>query len=328
MKCPICEKGKAALTIEKKKRIFRKEEFSLFEYFYKCSNCKEQFTTTEIDTINTSQVYNQYREKYSIPFPQQLTAIREKYNLSSAKMSEILGLGANQYRLYENGEIPTPSSGMLLSIITNAKEFRNIILKRKNTVKNSNKIVSHLDAIISSEESFTYDLKRIFFCPSETPNRFTGFTVPDFEKFANMVLFFVEAAPFKVRLNKLLYYADFTCYKYYGFSISGCRYAAIDMGAVPEQYSFIYSLLESEKYLTTEKVKNKEYDKFVALQTFNSNLFNESELIILDSVLKKFSSKTTDEIKLISHNEKGWIDNISKKSLIDYSIYAPQLIAF
>ena len=68
MKCPFCDKGNVILSVEKKKRTFRKEEFEIFEYYYKCKNCNEEFTTTEIDTLNNNQVYNKYREKYSVPF--------------------------------------------------------------------------------------------------------------------------------------------------------------------------------------------------------------------------------------------------------------------
>lgn len=62
IKCPFCDKGNAVLSVEKKKRTFRKEEFKLYEYYYKCNSCKEEFTTTEIDTINTKQLDCYFRE--------------------------------------------------------------------------------------------------------------------------------------------------------------------------------------------------------------------------------------------------------------------------
>ena len=144
-----------------------------------------------------------------------------------------------------------------------------------------------------------------------------------------MVLFFIENAPFKVRLNKLLFYADFANYKYTGFSISGCKYAAIDMGSVPNQYAHIFGLLESEKYLTTElvKIKDKEHEKFVPLKSFDESIFNQFELLSLNKVLKKFKNTSTKELMEISHEEKAWIDNIENKSVIDYRVYAPQLKA-
>ena len=80
IECPICD-GTADLHSEKKKRIFRKEEFEITEYFYLCNKCNEEFTTTDSDEVTISQVYNQYREKYRIPSPEQLALTKEKYGL-------------------------------------------------------------------------------------------------------------------------------------------------------------------------------------------------------------------------------------------------------
>lgn len=328
MKCPFCSKGNVNLSIEKRERIFRKEEFEIFEYHFRCNNCNEDFTTTEIDTINTNQVYNKYREKYSIPFPEQLIAIREHYNLSSAKMSGLLGFGPNQYRLYEGGELPAGGNATVLGLIVNPASFKEIVLRNKAALA-ERKFNEILEAIEKKKNTINKFLENILFPTDIIPDRYRGFKLPQFEKLAHMVLFFITNAPFKVRLNKLLYYADFTNYKYTGFSISGCRYAAIDMGSVPDQFAHIFGLLESEKYLTTELVKidNKEHEKFTALKKFNKDLFNESELSNLKLVLEKFKNIPTQKLMKISHDEKAWLENISTKSLIDYSIYAPQLNA-
>jgi hypothetical protein len=61
MNCAYCN-GKAELIIKKTKKIFRKEEFEIFEHFYKCQKCSKEFTTDEIDNLDINQVYNQYRE--------------------------------------------------------------------------------------------------------------------------------------------------------------------------------------------------------------------------------------------------------------------------
>lgn len=329
MKCPLCDKGTATRKVEKKKRTYRKEEFEVFELYYKCSKCNEEFTTTEIDTLNINQVYNLYREKYSIPFPEQLTAIREHYNLSASKMSVLLGFGPNQYRLYESGELSAGGNATVLSLIINPTSFKEIIIKNKSALSNK----KFEDLINKIDEKLNNNISRVIenslFPTDIIPDRFRGFTLPQFKKFANMVLFFIENAPFKVRLNKLLFYADFTHYKYFGFSITGCKYAAIDMGSVPDQYAHIFGLLESEKYLTTElvKIKDKEHDKFVTIKKFDKNLFNPEELNTLKEVLNRFEDVSTQDLMEISHDELAWKNNISRKSIIDYSTYAPQLTA-
>ena len=60
---------------------------------------------TALDTENMEQVYQQYRKRYGIPSAKEIMATRKRYGLSATRISEILGLGTNQYRLYESGEM-------------------------------------------------------------------------------------------------------------------------------------------------------------------------------------------------------------------------------
>ena len=46
---------------------------------------------------------NQYRTRHGIPFPDEIAGLRKHYGLSSAKMSQILGFGINQYGMAEDG---------------------------------------------------------------------------------------------------------------------------------------------------------------------------------------------------------------------------------
>lgn len=321
--CPYCD-GFAELKNELHTVTYRKEEFSNFSFFYRCSNCGKDFSTTEIDDVNVNQVYNQYREKYSIPFPQQLFAIRENYNLSAAKMSEILGLGANQYRLYEGGEMPSSSTATLLSLIMNPKDFLEVILRKKETLKISDRLIHHLGELIRQQKELGNDLKQILFNSSLIPNHFTGFTIPNFEKFANMVIFFLRDAFLVTRLNKFLFYADFLNYKYSGFSISGYNYAALPRGPVPDKYKIVFHILEQSGYLLTEDfpIGNDFTEKFIPSKPFNSSLFDTTELDSMQKVKQKLSPLKTDRIIEMSHDEPGWLANKDKKDLISYQKYA------
>ncbi|NJK94516.1 MAG: SocA family protein [Bacteroidales bacterium] len=62
-------------------------------------------------------------------------------------------------------------------------------------------------------------------------------------KFTEMVVYFAkELQPWKTKLNKLLFYADFLHFKKTCFSISGVRYRAIDMGPVPNNFQSILNI--------------------------------------------------------------------------------------
>ena len=131
MKSPFTG-GNVALQQENSELMFRKEKFQYVHLYYQCEDTKERFTTTEIDELNLSQVYNQYRVKYGIPFPDEIKRIRQMYELSASKMSEILGFGDNQYRLYENGDMPSEANGKILSSIKEPSIFKVFVENAKN----------------------------------------------------------------------------------------------------------------------------------------------------------------------------------------------------
>ncbi|NLT51956.1 MAG: DUF4065 domain-containing protein [Ignavibacteria bacterium] len=326
IECPVCD-GQAVLTFEKAKRIFRKEEYELYESFYKCNKCGEEFTTTDIDEVSISQVYNQYREKYGIPSPEQLTMLKDEYGLTSASFSKLLGFGINQYAAYEKGELPNQSNGTLLNLCLDPGEVLKLI-ERKKEVKLPEKIKKNLISLIEEESKDCFNFEQHYFNRKIIPNRFNGFTIPSFEKFANMVVYFIENAPFKTRLNKLLFYADFAAYKYSGSSISGMEYAAIPKGPVPDQYEIIFGILAQKEIIASELVsyKDEENERFVPVKKFDTSIFKKEELTILDTVFKHFRfKKTKDIIYNISHEEEAWKENINNKSIISYLDYAPVL---
>ncbi len=324
--CTVCD-GKASLLSVLKKRKYRGETFDVFEHFYKCDKCSHSFTNEQVDNYNVQIVHNKYREKHSIPFPEQLKLIRESYGLSQTKMSEILGFGPNQYRLYETSEIPAGGNITLLNMIIEPLEFKKLLTKKANLFRQSqlDTILKKIDKTIDGD--FSLRLKNILFPRDIIPNSYTGFKLPSFKKFANMVLYFLDEAPFKTRLNKLLFYADFAHFKYFGKSITGCRYAAINMGPVPDNYSLIFGLTETEGYVETKSYENQhgEFNKFIPIKTFNKDLFLPSEMDILELTINTFIDYSTEEIIDTSHKEPGWFANEAAKDNIDYSVYAPQL---
>ena len=123
MKSPFTG-GEATLSHEKRQATFRKEQFEYEYRYFRCSDTGQAFTTTRLDEVNVSQIYNQYRVKHGIPFPDEIKATRKLYGFSASKMSRILGFGENTYRLYENGEMPNVANGKTLMAIQSPSVFK------------------------------------------------------------------------------------------------------------------------------------------------------------------------------------------------------------
>lgn len=306
---------------------FRKEKIDILYHYYHCANSNEQFTTTELDNLNLFQLYNLYREKHNIPFPDEIINIRKKYGLSALKMSKVLGFGANIYRNYENGEVPSESNAKLIHLAKSPKEFRKLVnLNGDLKEKEKNSLIVKLDQLVQTnrKEYFKEKLEALYLGSSH-PSRYTGFVKPNFAKLIEMVVFFAEKCePWKTKLNKLLFYADFGHFKNHGFSISGANYRAINMGPVVNNYNSTFEYIAENDFVDIHFI---EYDQggygeqFVANsnKSFNKDIFSEEELNTLEKVNIKFNKISTKDIIGISHSEEIWRRNFTNgKTLISY----------
>lgn len=331
MKSPITGKEMTLVT-EKRTMDFRKESFQIIFHYYKCEDSGEQFTTTSMDEINLNQLYNQYRDKFNIPFPDEITAIRQKYGVSASKMAEILGFGTNSYRQYEAGEMPSVSNARLIQMISDPNKFIDLVklcdsLDEKTKEKYSQKAKQLAEE--RTRNSFAFNLKD-YLLGNHLADVYSGYRNPSFEKFTEMVVYFSEhIKPFKTKMNKLLFYADFSMFKQSCFSISGVRYNAIDMGPVPHNFQSIFEYLANEDEIDifyTEFANGGFGEQFVARDNrpFNSSLFSELELDVLKKIVATFKTTSTNDIIELSHLEKAWKENEKTKNVISYE-YAFEL---
>jgi len=325
MKSPFTGKD---MSIQKEWRqlSFRKEKFKVCFHAYKCDETGEQFEDEHLAELNYQQLQNQYRAKYSIPFPAEIKSIREKYELSAVKMSDVLGFGANSYRNYEAGEIPSESNARLIQLSADPHEFRKLIsLSKAIDGKLLDKTNTRIEKILLElkDEKIKSAIENYLFVEKQA-NTFTGFMKPSLDKFAEMVLFFSqELSPMKTKLNKLLFYADFRHFKQTGFSMSGVSYKAIQMGPVPNNFQSLYEYIANNEIVDikniafTDEIIGEQFAPAVGKQ-FDSSLFSEVEIQILQSVCDRFRNASTLEMIDISHQETAWIDNENTKKTIDY----------
>lgn len=333
IECPYCD-GIAMLHREAKEITYRKDVFKIIAHFYKCEKCKEEFTTTEADAISLTQVHNQYREKNNIPFSNEIAAIREKYELSASKMSEVLGLGANGYSNYENGEIPTPAYGNLISAAAEPQVFINLLDKAKvhfsdNAFSKTRERVVHLIQTTEKHRNLGATLNTY-----NEANNFTGYRRPEPTRIANLITYLIRHSKSefndKLKLNKQLFFTDFAHYKHCGASISGLSYRAIHYGPVPANYDNIFAYLENEELISSQFLRLSNggaREVFISEADFDENLFSEEERQTIKTIIERFAAISTWDIVELSHQEKAWKELEANKGLIGYQDYAFDLKA-
>ena len=324
MKSPITGKD-MLLQREERTFTFRKETFLVQHHYYLCKDSGEQFTSTELDEINIQQLYNQYRNKHKLPFPEDIQRIREMYGLSAAKMSQILGFGANSYRNYEQGEVPNQSNGKLIQLANDPGQFRKLVeitdaLKEEAKIK----LLRKIDHLVEERKSrlLAFDVES-YLLGKSLPDEYSGYRTPNLARITEMVVFFTERLqPWKTQMNKLLFYADFIMFQRTCFSMSGVRYCAITMGPVPNNYNSLFEYMANKNEIN---IWSKEFSKGgvgeqfkpYADRRFNAELFDNVELQVLDEVANRFKKISTKKIIEISHQERAWIENAARR-LISY----------
>jgi uncharacterized phage-associated protein/transcriptional regulator with XRE-family HTH domain len=320
----ITPKGNVSLKKEVRSFDFRKEAFHIVYHTWIDNDNGEEFTTQELDELNLAQVHNQYRSKYGIPFVDEIKLVRDQYGLSASKMSEILGLGPNVYRNYENGEMPSIPTGRLIQLAKDPEEFKKLIILSSNELEEHeyeklNKKVTHKltgwDLVNSLIE------ERLF--GTKVPGIYNGYRIPSLEKIGMMAKYFaLKLEPFKTKMNKLLFYADFFHYSRTGYSITGMTYVAITHGPVPKNYGSIYDRLSDAGFVEIVEV---EFDNYKGGEQFlnadgdpDMGIFSETEQEAIHIVEKRLGRLKTMQIVDISHDEAAWQQNIDKYGRISY----------
>lgn len=310
------------LLWEEREMEFRKETFRVMFPYYKCLDSGEQFTTTESDGVWYRQLTNQYCRKYGIPYQDEIVAVREKYALSAAAMSKILGFGPNQWRRYEQEEIPSVSNGRMIRSIMNPKVMMDMVECAKECLeeKEYERFVSRIKAIIDRSEShhiLQYDTQRVFATARGEEN---GYGQLSLTRLKNVLLYVIAHCEdvWTTKMNKLLFYIDFLSYRERGVAMTGLCYRAIDFGPVPERWERVYSQFDEIRQ-EARAVGDFEGSVMIALSKPDVSLFSDEELQVLDCVCKTLGACSSRQVSELSHQEKGWIDCHEHHQLIPYS---------
>ena len=313
--------GMAVLHSEPSTLVYRKETFRYVHQFYECQDSHERFTTSELDEANLAQVTNQYRAKYGIPFPDEIKRIRQHYALSATKMSEILGFGENQYRLYENGDMPSEANGKLLMSIMNPEIFRSFVENARGQFSEEEfaKIMSKSEAWNKTkyppyvmEYMFQYVRRSVY----------NGFATQSIDKLKNILLYYIEKenAVFFTKMNKLLFYTDFLSYRMTGKAMTGLSYRAIAHGPVPIRWDRIYSFYNEIDQEIEQFSDGREGTKLVSHLSPDMSDFGDDELMMLDYVYQRFKNETPTQISETSHHEEAWKQYLNSDRLISFEM--------
>lgn len=266
------------------------------------------WTTTGLDESNTNQVYNQYRVKHGIPFPADIIGMREHYGVSAAMMSRIMGFGANQWRRYEDGEVPNESNARAIIAAAEVKTFLRFLEMASADIEENKREKIRQEAVKAGDFAIS------------RPSLCSGYTVFDPAKCAAVVREIISliGETFVTKANKLLFYIDFLNYKRTGFGMTGLGYKAVQYGPIPRNYMAVYGALQGvgkeERMIAYGGGTVLTLDEEATPYTLT-----ESEKGCIAEVCAKFKDSTSVGISEYSHREEAWRNHRATHGYIPYS---------
>ena len=114
-----------------------------------------------------------------------------------------------------------------------------------------------------------------------------------------------------VKLNKILFYADFLSYLKRGHSITGQTYFALKDGPAPKRLLPAREEMKNADEIAIQRSSvfgmQKQREKVIALRSANYKILNDAEgVAITDFVIEKLRNKNGTDLTIESHNFIGW----------------------
>lgn len=136
---------------------------------------------------------------------------------------------------------------------------------------------------------------------------------PDDKKLAELILLISERSQGDptfgaVKLNKLLFYCDFSAYLTFGSSITGQEYFALKNGPAPKKLLPVTQRLIAKGDFGFQQTRYFGHlqKKPIALRPPDVSVFTAEEVNLVDHVLQKHRLKNATQISDESHLFLGW----------------------
>jgi len=322
--CPMCEEDRTFRRDQRdEEREIRGEKIVLTVPLWVCSVCGETIVDDEfgdpIEAMNDA-----YREKHQLLQPAEIQAIRSKWGLSQAGFAALLGMSQATINRYEGGSIQQEKEDELIRMAESPEHMPGLLARRGHvlTERQRRTIELVLGGLPVAQLSAIWD-GFIESMPLEVTAR-SGFRRFDFDRFAAVVVWLCEKVPVvtQTKLYKLLFYADFLCFRSTSRSLTGALYKQMPYGPVPVAYESLRARLEADDLVQVceQTYENGRTGEEFLLGPRASRVevdFDDHERLVLEFVRHELGRLSPSAISDLSHSETAWKDT-SPKDVISY----------
>jgi hypothetical protein len=106
------------------------------------------------------------------------------------------------------------------------------------------------------------------------------------------------------KLNKILFFCDFTSFAELGEAITGAEYVALEHGPAPRVLVQVRNEMTKKGDIILERQGNQE--RVIARRKANWGLFPPGEQFVILDVIRKLENESADSVSELSHKFPGW----------------------
>lgn len=313
--CTCCmEEHEVKTVLVKEETTFKNKKVTYEAAYLYCDTAEELYMDEQQMQENDIHLKDAYRKSKGLLTSSDISGIRAKFGISQSDLCRLLGWGEKTITRYESHQVQDKAHDTILKKIDRDPEWFLLLLhdSRKDISARSFQKYWAAATALFEEERDAYLRKAIEanYAKFQKNQFFHGNTNLSLDKVVDVIRYFASSAKitdlYKVKLMKLMWYADALSYKCRGFTITGLVYQALPMGAVPIGHNSIIDL----KDVPCEEVDMGEtYAYFFSLKGENTFPFlTDEDKNILDAVIEKLGKMNKNEIIKFMHKERAYIE--------------------
>lgn len=313
--CTCCmEEHEVKTVLVREQATFKNIKVDYDATYLYCDLTEELYMNEQQMQENDIRLKDAYRRSEGLLSSEEIRDIRAKYGISQSDLCLLLGWGGKTITRYESHQVQDRAHDTILKKIAYDPEWFLTLLNDARGNLSVESFQKYLDAatVLYDEDQDSYLRKAIeaSYARFHGNQLFHGNTELCLDKVVAVIRYFAASVKvtdlYKVKLMKLMWYADALSYKIRGFAITGLVYEALPMGAVPIGHNSIIDL----KDVPCEEVDMGETNAyhFSLKEEDGFSALSDEDKRILDIVIEKLGTMSKNEIINFMHKEQAYIE--------------------
>ena len=328
--CPCCMCKHEIKTVEiNETESYKNVTVNYTAVYQYCDEADELYADEQQIQDNDTRLKDAYRVHEGLLTSTDIIGIRAQYGISQSDLCTLLGWGGKTITRYESHQVQDRAHDTILKKLNSDPEwFLSLLSASRGDISEIayNKYYNKAIALCENDEdAYLRKAVEASYARFQGNQSLHGNVELSLDKVVDVIRYFAASNKvtqlYKVKLMKLMWYADALSYKLNGSAITGLVYQSLPMGAVPVGHNSIIDL----RNVPCEEVDMGETIAYhFALneaESFSSLTIEDKR--ILDIVIEKIGKMSKNEIVAYMHKEQAYIMTPSRKE-IDFK-YAKEL---